>query len=224
MQLSGGETDSRREGLLILANTERKDLRVSRIALVSGNFADRSIRSLTAEAHRRLDQTLGSLNLSDARDYGDLLSVMARGFAAAEVWLADHWGLAPEDSFFIRRSDLARQDLLALGGDASAAVSWQAEAQLAVSATPGTAEVLGVIYTLEGSRMGAQFLRRQLPTDGPRSFLDDPRHMIEFPRLRRVLQGLGDHDTAKAAGSALAVFALFQHFADALPARGGNIG
>ena len=208
----------------MLADSEREDLRVSQIALKSGNFADRSIRSLTAEAHRRLDETLGSLNLSDAADYQDFLAVMRSGFAAAEGWLEQHWDFAPEDSVFIRRSDLAWQDSVALGGNANMTAFWPADARLAVTDTPDTAEVLGVIYTLEGSRMGAQFLRRQLPQDCPRSFLDDPRHIIEFPRLRRLLEGLGDQDTAKAAGSAQAVFGLFQDRADALPPRGGASG
>lgn len=207
-----------------MADSGREDLRVSRIALKSGNFADRSIRCLTAEAHRRLDQTLGLLNLSDVNDYRDFLAVMAAGFAAAEDWLEQHWGLAPKDSVFIRRSDLARHDRLALGGNASVTAPHPGDNRLAVTIAPGAAEVLGVIYTLEGSRMGAQFLRRQLPQDCPRSFLDDPRQMIAFPRLRRLLEGLGDHDTAKAAGSAQAVFGLFQEIADALPPRGGNSG
>lgn len=88
------------------------------------------------------------------------------------------------------------------------------------SVTPfcGEAEVLGAIYVLEGSRLGAAVLIRSVPDDFPRSFLSSGN-----PAAWRALASVLDERLSspdrfdRAASAACSVFAVFENAARAYP-------
>lgn len=113
------------------------------------------LREATDAAHRRLDAGFAAHDLSRKEDYAVFLSAMHRAFAPLEAWLdgADP-GFLPPDWSARRRAAALRADLEGLG------VGSELGAETA--STLSGAGAPGLLYVLEGSRLGGQVLLRQV--------------------------------------------------------------
>lgn len=123
-----------------------------------------ALKRATRDVHDRLDAILSSYRLDQRDDYGAFLGAQAGAFlpveraltAASASRLIEGWNEA-------LRGRLLLDDLAALGCSDIREVT----APTYVS----DADLLGGIYVLEGSRMGAAVLLRDVPAGFPRAFL-----------------------------------------------------
>lgn len=117
------------------------------------------LRAATADAHAALDATAGALGVRTRTGYGAFLSASAAGLTPLELAL-ERGGVGdwlPDWPRRVRRYALA-QDLTAL--DLS-------PLPVAPAPTPPFAAAVGMLYVLEGSRLGARFLSRQVRAADP---------------------------------------------------------
>lgn len=160
------------------------------------------LKSETAEAHERLDGHFAAFDLSNRADYGDFLSVHAAALIAVEDALVaggieqvmPQWPL-------LRRSDLIRQDLDALGRDIppSPAIAFSSHV-----------EMLGALYVLEGSRLGGKLLKKATGDNFPTRYLSH-QPALTWPEFVAVIERMlqTDVDRHEAADAANRVFAVF---------------
>lgn len=128
------------------------------------NPAHEALRSATAECHRRVDEIYSEADLGDRQSYGNFLRAQAAALLPAEQAL-ERAGIAEFiDDWAARvRGHLLADDLAALG--------------LAIPRPAGSlsigapAQLLGVLYMLEGSRLGGTLLKRSVSADLPATFL-----------------------------------------------------
>ena len=136
---------------------------VSRIdSMKNGPFDElhRSLRAATRNDHATVDRLMLRLDLSRREDYGLFLHI--------HYWtlkcLNTHW--RDEDhADFAGMIDCLQNDLRALGLVTS-------ERSGLVSAALLDCNHLGVAYVIRGSRLGAAFLRRRVPSQFPTAYLD----------------------------------------------------
>jgi heme oxygenase len=167
------------------------------------------LRAATSEAHAALDATAGGLGLSTRAGYGAFLSASASGLAPLEAalerggvseWLPDWPRRARREAVF--------QDLSALDLDAPEADP---------APTPSFAFATGMLYVLEGSRLGARFLSRQVRTadpDLPLAYLthgEDDDLWRSFVAWMEAIPKVGFRTDDAEAGARYA----FQRFSDA---------
>ncbi|CAM5457344.1 Heme oxygenase OS=Sphingobium scionense OX=1404341 GN=GGQ90_001504 PE=4 SV=1 [Sphingobium scionense] len=112
-----------------------------------------ALRAATMESHQRVDDLFSHFSLASAPDYRAFLRAHARAIAALEP-------AAQPDS---PRLALMAQDLAALG-DAM-------PAPLPMLSTGGDGFRWGLLYALEGSRLGGAMLARQVADYLPRAYL-----------------------------------------------------
>ncbi len=161
------------------------------------------LRTATASAHDRVDHAFGAFDLSNRDDYrafliaqaGPLLSAEAAIDAFDPVALLPDW---PER----RRAPLIRADLADFNAPAPQPEPFHVQSDAAA---------LGVIYVLEGSRLGGTLLARNVPMDLPARFI---RCAPAPKRWQGLIEVLDHHlvtpDQRKvAADAACAVFDLF---------------
>lgn len=161
------------------------------------------LRTATASEHERVDRAFGAFDLSDRDGYRAFLMAQAGPFLAAEaaVDAFDPAALLP-DWPQRRRAALIRADLADLDAPVPQTDSLDLRSE---------SEVLGVIYVLEGSRLGGKMLARNVPMDLPARFIrcaPEPKRwqgLIEV--LNRHLVTPAQHEMAAVA--ACAVFDLF---------------
>lgn len=161
------------------------------------------LREVTGVVHARLDARFAS-GLAAPDAYRHYLQGMRRLLVAFEdatrTWRADpHWA----EWLGTERAALLDVDLRALDAMPLPAA--------ALPPCDGSGGLLGALYVIEGSAMGARMLRRGLPVDMPVAFLD--AHAAAAPRWPRLAALLERHpaggDAARAAcTSALGLFAL----------------
>lgn len=138
------------------------------------NPAHRALRDATRPAHEAVDGVFAGFDLADRAGYARFLAAhgdalhpweTALDAAGAQRIVAD-WPAR-------RRGHLLAQDLADLG----AALPLETGA-LRVDGDPARASetddagVAGMLYVIEGSRLGGRFLARQLPSEFPRAYLD----------------------------------------------------
>lgn len=113
------------------------------------------LREATASAHGRVDDAFTQLNLGRRDGYRRFLAAHASVILPMEA-LAGQAGAGQilEDWPSRRRSGALLDDLAALG--------LQPPPPLPLGLSGGPAWVLGALYVLEGSRLGAQVLRRRV--------------------------------------------------------------
>jgi heme oxygenase len=112
------------------------------------------LRDATADAHARLDAQLGALDLGGRDGYRVFLEANAAALLPLEDAL-EQAGVArlfPDWTSRSRR-DAIRADLARMGGTTR---------PLAVAPLPDIGSVLGTMYVLEGSRLGAAVLLKQV--------------------------------------------------------------
>jgi heme oxygenase len=164
-----------------------------------------ALKTATDDLHEQLDERLATYDLSDAGEYCRFLLFHAKALPPVEDALSKGgldcllpgWGRQ-------RRTALLAEDLGALGTDMP-----DPQAPLTFSSE---AELLGAAYVLEGSRLGAAVLRREVGRGLPTAFLDPPRNSL-WPALVALL----DHklDSAeRISGAKSAARRCFARFLD----------
>jgi len=173
--------------------------------------ARQRLRGGTRDIHEAVEAAFARFDLSAVAGYRAFLSAQAGAFLPMEA-AADRAGagdLIP-DWAARRRGDLLTRDL-----DDLQATERGAALPVELSGAPA---VLGVVYVLEGSRLGGKLLRRRLPIGAPSRFLGGPDDGARWPAFVRLLDerlvGPGDVDAALA--SARGAFDRFL-----IAARGG---
>jgi heme oxygenase len=164
-----------------------------------------ALRAGTAAEHEAVDRLFAGLDLARPDDYFRFLTAQATAFvpvehaleaAGVEQLVAD-WPAR-------RRAHLLRQDLNGLGAPLPEPEP--------VPVLAGTAETLGALYVLEGSRLGGAMLKRTVSTEMPQAFLSAPQPPGSWRKLLETL----DHylyETASieaAVGAARRVFHCFE--------------
>ena len=163
-----------------------------------------ALKRATQAAHDRLDAQLSRLDLSRPDDYRAFLLIQAKVVPGLEraleqsglSYLVEGWSAH-------RRCELLRSDLSMLGVDLPESAEF--------SAFPTEAATLGAAYVLEGSRLGAQILVRQVSSAMPSQFLKPPAGQSPWPSLVAVLDRFlySDQRLGEATQAALECFAAF---------------
>jgi heme oxygenase len=167
------------------------------------------LRDATADAHARLDAQLDRFDLARLADYRDFLEVSAAALLPLEAALVD----AGVERIFAdwplrARSRAILDDLDRVGGGPH---------PLALPGGLGFADVLGTMYVLEGSRLGAKVLLRRVASSsdpvvsGTTRYLRHgaglhlwPSFLVMLERHRTAL-----HDDGAVIAAACRAFALF---------------
>ena len=170
------------------------------------------LRDATAAAHRELDAQLSSFDLTALAGYrrflqasaGALLPLEAALVAAGVAGIFPDW---PERS----RSAAITADLARLGSAAQSTVS-------VPSLTPGG--VFGTMYVLEGSRLGAKFLMKEV-TEAADPRVAEATSYLHHGAGKRLWQSFLSrleseevYDEAEVIAAARAAFAAFERAAD----------
>jgi heme oxygenase len=167
--------------------------------------AHQQLRATTRDAHDRLDQLFSTLSLGDAADYKLFVMAHAAAFLAVEEALAAAGAdrLLP-DWNGLRRAEALRKDL----ADLDLALPVQEPAPDYAS----SAEVLGGLYVIEGSRLGGKLLRKAVASQFPARFLRSeapPGYWRGFlTTMDRLL--CTDDERRDAAKSAIRTFDCFE--------------
>jgi heme oxygenase (biliverdin-IX-beta and delta-forming) len=169
-------------------------------------IARTELREATRTDHDRVDAIFSRFDLTNLGAYGAFLSAQAAAFlpveaaldAAGAIRLVADW---PER----RRGHLLEADLRALGRPVPE--RGHTECRL-----DGSADLLGALYVLEGSRLGGSLLKRQVPPAWPRRFLDAPQAAGAWRSLLILLDKWldGPEERRAAAAAARGVFGLFE--------------
>lgn len=169
-----------------------------------------ALRAATDAAHRRLDLGFAAHDLGRRDDYIRFLSAMRDPFAQIEAWLdgADAADLPP-DWPARRRSTVLQADLGGL------AIPAPEVAPTPLPRTLSGAEAPGLLYVLEGSRLGGQVLLRQVLASpdplvrGNARFLQHGAGLRLWPSFATWLGPRPASDHAAAIRGAQRAFALF---------------
>jgi heme oxygenase len=172
------------------------------------------LRDATADAHRDLDAQLTAFDLTEFSGYRRFLQASAAAVLPLEAALTDG-GVAevfpdwPDRS----RSQAIEADLARLGSTP----------QSAIKVPPLTRNgVLGTMYVLEGSRLGAKFLLRMVSDAVDRrvaqatAYLDHGagKRLWQSFLHRLDVEELTERDGAEAIDAARGAFAIFERAAD----------
>ncbi len=161
------------------------------------------LRRVSREAHEAVDEAFSRFDLADPKSYGAFLTAHARVLGAAEAYLSRHGASLP---VWRPRAELLEDDLR------------QMELGVPVvkdehfSDCDGTA--MGVLYVLEGSRLGGRVLSGRVAEGLPRAYLSAFHQKGEWPAfLERLGRYLDESDAARRQAvmdGAVATFALFE--------------
>ncbi|WP_294331520.1 biliverdin-producing heme oxygenase [uncultured Sphingomonas sp.] len=136
------------------------------------NAAHLRLREATGAAHARVDALFSRFDLARRDDYAGLLAAHAEALLPVEAMLNRSGAESITDDWSQRRrAGVIQVDLDALGIEVPA---MDASAELAPAAA-----MAGMLYVLEGSRLGGRFLARNIPESWPRAYLgsQQPPHM-----------------------------------------------
>lgn len=118
-----------------------------------------ALRSATTAKHDAVDEAFSRFDLADAHSYGLFLTAHARALPGVESALSAFTGLPP----FAPRTGFLRADLAALGLTMPAALPF--------ASAGSEAAAFGVLYVVEGSRLGGAVLAKRVPNALPRAYL-----------------------------------------------------
>ena len=160
--------------------------------------AVRRLRAETAAEHDRVDAAYTRYDLADPVSYRAFLEAHARALPAVEAVLTDDALPAWRE----RTSALAA-DLAALGGD------WPEPLPLDPPATAAAA--WGMLYVIEGSRLGGVMLARQVGEELPRAYLSARHDSGEWRALLAALDAAAEDEAwiDQTIAAARQVFALY---------------
>ncbi|MFC3440185.1 biliverdin-producing heme oxygenase [Sphingobium rhizovicinum] len=154
-----------------------------------------ALRAATMDSHRRVDDAFGDFSLESRDDYRSFLTAHGRALAAME----------PVARPARSRLPLLAQDLAALGDSMPEPLPMRQDMK--------EGGRWGLLYTLEGSRLGGAMLSRQVGEGLPRAYLSAVHDKGEWIAFQRALDGAaaegGEGWLEDAVQGALAAFALF---------------
>lgn len=174
--------------------------------------AHRRLREATAHAHEAVDAAFGGYDLTDRDSYVRFLSAHAEVMVPLEAALdaagaervAPDWGMR-------KRGELILADLAAL--DARPPAVRNEPIKLGRNGSEDLLSTLaGVLYVVEGSRLGGKFLARRVPADFPKSYLDAHQPSGNWAKLLASIDQIlyDQRRTETAIDAALATFVLFE--------------
>lgn len=154
-----------------------------------------TLRDATMEDHHRVDALFSSTTLHSPKDYRAFLTTHARALGALE----------PVARPAAPRLPLLQQDLAALDAPMPA--------PLFLPANDADGYRWGLLYTLEGSRLGGALLARQVGAGLPKSYLSAVHGKGEWAAFQAAMDaagmGGGEGWLDAAVQGARAAFALF---------------
>lgn len=167
------------------------------------------LRQATSDAHRRLDTGWGNHDFAKRQDYEAFLAAMAAALVLLEADLdLAAPGAVPPDWSERRRSGAILTDLAALGRPAPPAPT--------SARAPARAEAAGMLYVLEGSRLGGQLLLRRTLASSDPDVRDNTRFLRHgegrrlWPSFTAWLAACPPAEAQGAIAGALRAFALFE--------------
>lgn len=171
------------------------------------------LRRDTADAHARLDVLVTRLDLTDRADYLTFLQIHAAVLLPLERWLADN-GVAEvlPDWPSRARSAALLDDLHRLGAQPARPAMPMADG--ALSFDNARAVKSGIVYVLEGSRLGGRLLFKQVQSaaDLPAAFLNHGVDQKLWASFTQWLACQPDDEAfmAEATAAAGEVFRLYE--------------
>lgn len=155
-----------------------------------------ALRAATAHSHQSVDALFSRFRLDSRSEYSDFLLAHARALGAIE----------PVATPSSPRLPMIAADLRALG--------WSMPAALRLDSRAGEGFRWGLLYALEGSRLGGAMLARRVPADLPRSYLLAVHPKGGWAAFQAEMEEVGAaggdawlNDAAAGAQSAFALFA-----------------
>ncbi|WP_341208803.1 biliverdin-producing heme oxygenase [uncultured Sphingomonas sp.] len=165
------------------------------------------LRDATGAAHEAVDAAFGAHDLASPEAYRRFLLAHGRALPAAERVMA----ALPFARTLPVRAPLLAADLTDLGVAAPDPLPF----------APGddAATLWGVLYVVEGSRLGGAMLARQVPPEMPGRYLGAVHASGQWRAIRIALDeaaiGKDSDWTARMIAGALATFALYADAAEA---------
>jgi heme oxygenase len=161
------------------------------------------LRAQTSDCHAAVDDIFGRFDLADPISYRAFLSAHARIVPAVEATLerAGIVSLLP-DWGDRRRSELLLADLSDLGG--------RPPALLPAPSPRDEAELWGMAYVLEGSKIGGAALAKVVPPTLPSRYLTPHTTKNSVRSFIDRLDAAAVDDPSRAIEAARAIFSLFR--------------
>lgn len=165
------------------------------------------LKATTSRAHAKVDAAFSHFALNDTESYRSFLTAHAIALLPIEAWLGDQAADVLAEWATPFRADALMSDLLRMGATAPTGAAFDA------SSDP--ASLAGIVYVLEGSRIGGNILAKRVGSGLPCAYLASACDAPGWRRLQaRLDQFLLDAPTrAAAATSALSVFDRFEQAA-----------
>lgn len=186
--------------------------------------AHRRLREATAHAHAAVDAVFGGYDLSDRDGYARFLSAHAAAMvpleaaldaAGAERVTAD-WASRKRADLILAdlamHSDRGQADLVEAGWPSSPFDQLGFGAERSTKAQDLLPILAGVLYVVEGSRLGGKFLARRLPVEFSKSYLDAHQPAGNWAKLLASIDAIlyDEHRTEIAVDAALSTFSMFE--------------
>lgn len=173
-----------------------------------------ALREGTREDHERLDALFGGFDLTDADSYARFLAAHAEALLPIEAGLAGE--LVTADWAARKRGHLLLEDLSAVRAEL-------VEGRPNASGTgfdkltpnggePGIPEIAGLLYVIEGSRLGGKFLARQVAPGLPTRYLAADQPKGAWQALLDAIDAALPHEASRlrAVDAAKRAFAAFE--------------
>jgi len=166
------------------------------------------LRAATAPAHAEVDQIFSRFDLSSQAGYRDFLAAHAEALLPVEAWLDSHAPGVIADWPSRRRAQFLADDLAVLG------LTTPTAAAAPFTSISHPAAVIGILYVVEGSRLGGRVLARQVPSDLPATYLSPHPNAPSWPGLMQRLDEIVRDEISEEIAIAAAL-QTFERFAQA---------
>lgn len=165
----------------LLATAKQADVHQKTSCAGTGDYPGlrEALRVATRDLHDRVDAAYARFDLTDRDDYGAFLSAHARVLPGVEAAL-DGAAVYPA---FKPRSALLGRDL--------AALNIPMPPLPALTKVQDDAARWGMLYVLEGSRLGGAMLARRIPDDLPAAYLGAVHDRGGWRAFQRALDAAG---------------------------------
>lgn len=159
------------------------------------------LRSRTMGGHARVDECYSRFDLADRDQYRSFLLAHALVLPGLEQVIAEH----PDLPAFRRRTSLLADDLRALGEPMPEALNYEKPMR--------GGHLWGVLYVVEGSRLGGGLLAQRVGHGLAASFLNARHHQGEWRTLGKLINAqAAQHDDSWLDQAIVAAKACFGHY------------
>lgn len=170
--------------------------------------ASAQLRARTAAAHARVDDAFSAYDLGNRTDYKAFLLAHSRALPVAEKLIQSDRALPTLRA----RTVLLEQDMKALDQAMPSLLPFAPFA--AAGGRHAAAAAWGILYVVEGSRLGGGILARRVAAELPTAYLDALHQPGEWSKFRQALDTeAAQHDAAwidTAVQGAKACFDLYE--------------